>query len=78
MLLNCVRWEEQRRIIWKVWEEYGKKGVWIDMKWLLFSKEGTEAIIGFGRETGWLEERWKEKRRWSKDRKEEWGIEMEV
>ena len=43
------------------------------MKWLLHEEEGIEAVKKFGRESGWIEERWKERRQWSKERKEEWG-----
>ena len=39
----------------------------------MFDENGIEAVKKFGRESGWLEERWGERRRWSKDRKEEWG-----
>ena len=73
VLLECVLWEEQRRIIWEEWDRKGKRGEWMDMEWLLFSKEGVEAVIKFGRETGWIEKRWGEKREWSKARREEWG-----
>ena len=73
VLLKCVKWEEQRRVIWDEWDRRGKKGEWMDMKWLLFSKEGVGAVIKFGRETGWMEKRWGERREWNKERKEEWG-----
>ena len=73
VLLNCVRWEKEREVIWTEWERKGKKGERMDMKWLLFEKEGIEAVRRFGCETGWLEERWKERREWSKERKEMWG-----
>ena len=43
------------------------------MEWLLFKKEGIEATRSFGRETGWIEERWKEWRNWDNEREEEWG-----
>ena len=35
----------------------------MDMKWLLFEEEGIEAVKNFGKETGWLEERWSERRK---------------
>ena len=73
VLMHCVRWEEERRILWVEWDKKGKKGEWMDMKWLLFEKEGIEAVKNFGRESGWMEERWRERRRWNKERKEEWG-----
>ena len=73
VLLNCVRWEKEREVIWTEWGRKGKKGGKVDMKWLLFEKEGIEAVRKFGCETGWLEERWKERREWSKERKEMWG-----
>ena len=34
----------------------------MEMKLLLFEEEGIEAVKDFGRETGWIEERWREKR----------------
>ena len=46
----------------------------VDMKWLLFGKRGTEVVRKFGRVTGWIDERWKEKREWDRERKEEWGV----
>ena len=73
VLLKCVRWEEERRVIWDEWDRKGKKGVWMDMKWLLFEKEGIEVVKKFGRETNWIGRRWGERREWSKERKEEWG-----
>ena len=73
VLIKCVRWEEERRVIWEEWDRMGKKGEWMDMRWLLFEKEGVEAVKNFGRESGWLEERWKERGKWRKERKEEWG-----
>ena len=73
VLMHCVRWEEKRVVIWDAWEKKNKKGEWIDMKWLLFEEEGVEAVVRFGRESGWLEERWREKREWNRERKEEWG-----
>ena len=73
MLLSCARWEKEREIIWTEWEMKGKKGEKVDMKWLLFEEDGIEAVRKFGCETGWIEERWKERREWSKERREEWG-----
>ena len=61
--MKCVRWEEERRIIWDEWDRKGKKGVLMDMKWLLFEKEEIEAVKKFGRETGWIDERWGERRK---------------
>ena len=43
------------------------------MKWLVFSKEGIEGVNNFGRERGWMELRCGERRRWNKEKKEEWG-----
>ena len=45
----------------------------MDMRWLLFEKEGIEAVKKLGRETGWIDERWGERRRWCKERREKWG-----
>ena len=73
VLLKCVNWEEERRVIWDEWDKKGKKGEWMDMKWLLFEKEGIEVVKKFGRETGWIDRRWGERRKWNQDRKEEWG-----
>ena len=38
---------------------------------VIFGKRGTEAVTKFGRVTGWIDERWKEKREWDRERKEE-------
>lgn len=46
----------------------------MDMRWLLFERDGIEEVRKFGRETGWIDERWKEKRVWDKEREEEWGM----
>ena len=43
------------------------------MAWDKYPKEGVDAVKKFGNETGWIEERWKERREWSRERKEEWG-----
>lgn len=45
----------------------------MDMRWLLFDKEDIEVVKKFGRETGWIGLRWRERRRWSKKRRKEWG-----
>ena len=73
ILLNCKKWDKEREVIWTAWGLRGKRGKLVDMEWLLTSKEGVEAVRKFGCETGWIEKRWKEKREWSKERKEEWG-----
>jgi len=73
VLMKSGRWEEERRVIWNEWEKEGKKGKWILMECLLFKEKGIEAVRNFGRETGWIEERWKEWRDWDNERKEEWG-----
>jgi len=43
------------------------------MKWLLHEEEGNEVVRKFGRETGWMELRKKERRVWHRNRKEGWG-----
>jgi len=73
VLLRCERWEEERRVIWNAWDESGRGGCVVDMKWLLFKKGGVEAVRKFGAETGWLDLRWRERREWNKLREEEWG-----
>ena len=73
VLLSCEKWEEERRVIWDEWRRKGKKGEVVDMKWLLFEEDGIEAVKKFGRATGWIDVRWKEKREWDNERKEEWG-----
>ena len=73
VLLKCKKWEKEREVIWTRWGDKGKKGGWTEMKWLLFEEEGIEAVKDFGRETGWIEGRWKEKREWDRERKEEWA-----
>ena len=71
VLLKWKKWEKERSIIWDEREGEGKKGEWMDMRWLLFGKRGTEAVRKFGRVTGWIDERWKEEREWDRERKEE-------
>ena len=56
VLLECVRWEKERGILWTEWERKGKKGEKMNMKWLLFEEEGIEAVRKFGCKTGWIEE----------------------
>ena len=73
VLLKCRRWEKERRIIWNAWDESGKGGRMVNMRWLLFKKDGIEAVRRFGAEMRWLEMRWRERREWNKLRDEEWG-----
>ena len=73
VVLKCKRWEEERRVIWDAWDKKGKKGVWMDMKWLLMEDEGIEVVKKFGKETGWLELRWRERREWNRWKRKEWG-----
>ena len=73
ILMKCEKWEEERRVIWDEWEKEGKRGKWMLMEWLLFKEKGVEATRNFGRETGWMEERWREWRDWDNGREEEWG-----
>jgi len=73
ILMKCGKWKEVRKVIWNEWEKEGKKGKWMLMEWLLFKEKGIEATRNFGRETGWIEERWKEWRKWDNEREEEWG-----
>jgi len=73
VLMKCEKWEEERKVIWNEWGKEGKKGEWIQMEWLLFKEGGIEAVRNFGRETGWIEERWKEWRDWDNKRREGWG-----
>ena len=51
-------------VLWSELGETGKKGEWMKMEWLLFKEEGIKTVRKFGRETGWIEERWKEWRDW--------------
>lgn len=39
----------------------------------MFEEKGVEAVKDFGRKTGWIEERWREKREWLERRKTELG-----
>ena len=73
VLLKCGLWEEERRVIWKAWEEEGKKGRVVDMKWLLFEEKGIEAVKNFARETKWMKNSKGERREWDRQRVEEWG-----
>ena len=73
VLLECVRWEKERKILWTEWERKEKKGEKMNMKGLMFEEEGIEVVRKFGCETGWIEERRGERREWSKERKEVWG-----
>ena len=57
VLLRCEKWEEERKIIWDEWSREGKKGGWVDLKWLLFEEKGIEVVRKFGRATGWIDMR---------------------
>ena len=39
------------------------------MDWLLFEEEGVEALREFGRSTGWMKLRWKERVEWSVEKR---------
>jgi len=73
VLMKCEKWKKERMVLWSEWGEKGKKGEWMDMEWLLFEEEGIEVVRKFRKETGWIEERWKEWRAWENKREEEWG-----
>ena len=73
VLIKCKNWEKEREVIWTAWMEKGKGNEWMDMKWLLHEEEGIEAVRKFGRETGWLDLRMRERKAWDRSRKEEWG-----
>ena len=76
VLLECERWRVQREGIFDKWEE--ERGVnreRVDMDWLLFEEGGVEALKEFGKEKGWMKQRWNERVEYSRERR--WSREEE-
>ncbi|PUU74725.1 hypothetical protein B9Z19DRAFT_1156984 [Tuber borchii] len=77
VLLYCWNWAKEREDMEEMWKEEGEgEDGWLDMKWLLFGKKGVEGVKKFGRETGWMELRGKERVIWDKGILERKGVSL--